>query len=156
MNKPEEVTIYADLEGCKVNGGSLPPEVALTARRPDLVIINKQTTPHQVILAELTMPFDRAANIEAAKTRKKARYEYLAADIRAGGYICINLPVEVGVRGYISPRNRESLFFLSHLCGVKRPKELLNKLRKTALLGSYQIYLARKSQEWIPGGLIKP
>ena len=30
-NKPEGVEIFADLEDCKINGGTLPPDVALTA-----------------------------------------------------------------------------------------------------------------------------
>ena len=84
------------------------------------------------------------------------RYEYLAADIESRGYKCQNRPLEVGVRGYISPRNRETLFFIAHMCKVKRPRELIQRIGKTAVLGSYQIYLARKSQEWSPGGLIIP
>ena len=31
--------MFADLENCKINGGTLPPDVALTGSRPDLVLI---------------------------------------------------------------------------------------------------------------------
>ena len=130
--------------------------MALTTSWPDLVILDRSCSPQQVIMVELTMTFDRLSNIEAARDRKKARYEYLAADIEARGYKCVNRPLEVGVRGYISPRNRETLFFIAHMCKVKRPRELIQRIGKTAVLGSYQIYLARKSQEWSPGGLITP
>ena len=84
-NKPLNMSLYADLEGCKVNGGTLPPEVILTTSRPDLVLIDKSCSPHQVIMIELTMTYDRATNIEAARNRKKARYEYLASDIESKG-----------------------------------------------------------------------
>ena len=155
-NKPLNMSLYADLEGCKVNGGTLPPEVILTTSRPDLVLIDKSCSPHQVIMIELTMTYDRATNIEAARNRKKARYEYLASDIESKGLNCSNRPLEVGVRGYISPSNRETLFFIAQICKVKRPGEFIKKIGKTALIGSYQIYLSRKSQEWSPGGLIIP
>ena len=84
------------------------------------------------------------------------RYEYLVADIESRGYKCHNRPLEVEARGYISPRNRETLFFIAHMCKIKRPRELIQRIGKTEVLGSYQRYLARKSQEWSPGGLIIP
>jgi hypothetical protein len=68
----------------------------------------------------------------------------------------MNSPLEVGVRGYIIPRNRATLIFLAHLCNLKRPKEFIKKLVKPAILGSNKVYLAIKSQEWTPGGLINP
>ena len=58
-SKPPGVTIYADIEGAKVNGGTVPPEIMMTSQRPDMVIINKNTTPSTVLLAELTCPFTR-------------------------------------------------------------------------------------------------
>ena len=83
-NKPNEIEMFADLENCKINGGTLPPDVALTGSRPDLVLINRTTK--QVILAELTVTWDTVANTEAAKDRKQARYHYLAEDIKANGF----------------------------------------------------------------------
>ena len=37
--KPESMQIYADLEGAKVSGGTVPPTIVITAQRPDLVTI---------------------------------------------------------------------------------------------------------------------
>ena len=36
-NKPENMNmnIYADIEGAKVNGGTIPPEIVTTVQRPD-------------------------------------------------------------------------------------------------------------------------
>mgnify|MGYP007114566149 CR=1 FL=1 len=92
----------------------------------------------------------------ADRDRKEARYQYLSEDIRQNGYKCSNMPFEIGARGYISPRNRETLMFLSHTCRVAKPKNLIKLIGKVALLGSYQIYLARKSQTWSSGGLLRP
>ena len=101
------------------------------------------------------MTWDTVANTNNARDRKEARYEYLTENIKERGFTCSNLPFEIGVRGYISPRNRATLMFLSHTCNVKKPKTLLKSLGKLSLLGSYQIYLARKSQTWSSGGLLK-
>ena len=138
-----------------MNGGTLPPDVALTTSRPDLVVIDRSCTPQQVTLAELTMTWDTTANMDNARNRKEARYEFLTEDIQQNGFKCNNLPFEIGVRGYISKRNRETIMFLSHTCNVRNPKYLMKMLGKLALLGSYQIYLARNSQSWSSGGLLK-
>ena len=106
-NIPRGMEIYADLEGCMINGGTLPPDVALTGSRPDLVLVNRASSPVQVILAELTMTWDTVANTNNARDRKQARYQYLTEDIQQRGFKCVNLPFEIGVRGYISPRNKE-------------------------------------------------
>ena len=85
-NKPEEITIYADFEGAKVNGGTIPPHIMVTTSRPDLVIIDNNTTPSTVLLVELTIPFTR--NIEAVNNRKTQSYEFLTSDIEDAGYKC--------------------------------------------------------------------
>ena len=35
-------TIYSDLPGHTVGAGSLPPEICITAQKPDIVIIDKK------------------------------------------------------------------------------------------------------------------
>ena len=67
----------------------------------------------------------------------------------------MTLPFEIGVRGYMSKRNREIIMFLSHTCNVRNPKYLTKMLGKLAIMGSYQIYLARNSQSCSSGGLLK-
>ena len=73
-----------------------------------------------------------------------AGYQYLTADIEERGYKFSNMSFK------ISHRNKETLMFLAHTCKETKPKNMIN------LLGSYQIYLARKSQSWTPGGLMRP
>ena len=55
--KPDGVVIYADVDGAKVNGGTIPPDMVVTIQRPNLVIIDNNTSPASVILVELTIPF---------------------------------------------------------------------------------------------------
>ena len=110
----KDIEVYADLDDCRLNGGTLPPDVALTTSRPDLVVISRGCTPQQVILAELTMTWDTPANTNNARDRKEARYQFKTEDIQQNGFKCMNLPFEIGVRGYMRKRNRETIMFLSH------------------------------------------
>ena len=47
----EETHLPNDLEGLRVNGVTVPPDLALTAQKPDLVIIKKGTK--EVFLVEI-------------------------------------------------------------------------------------------------------
>ena len=62
--------LCADLEGKRINGVTIPPDVAMTAQKPDLVIINRKASPPEVMLVELTVPWDSSANMGAALQRK--------------------------------------------------------------------------------------
>ena len=45
----EGVEVFADLEGRRVNGGTIPPDVAMTAQKPDLVIVNRKSKEVKLI-----------------------------------------------------------------------------------------------------------
>ena len=47
-SEPEKVQIFADLDGQKVNGGTIPPHIMVTSSRCDLVVIDSSTTPATV------------------------------------------------------------------------------------------------------------
>ena len=153
-SKSAGVSVHADLEGAKVAGGSVPPDIMVTSSRPDLVIINYNTTPTSVYLVELTCPFTR--NIEAANARKRIRYEFLTKDIEDRGYKCSNLPLEIGSRGHISSRNRETLVFLCHTFGIGKFGQVIKNCSKLSLLGSYSIFNARSVKDWGGAGYLKP
>ena len=65
FNIENKQTVVADIEGGEVNGVTLPPNIMDTTSRPDLVIVNTNTSPTSEALVELTIPFTR--NIEAGK-----------------------------------------------------------------------------------------
>ena len=71
--------VYADLNGWRVNGGTVPHEMALTEQIPDLVVVDKSEKPAKVMLVELTVPWAAAYSFQAALERKTARYERLAS-----------------------------------------------------------------------------
>ena len=77
----EGLTLYADLNGWRVNGGTVPPDMALTGQVPDLVLIDKSVAPTRVVLLELTVPWDSANSFKAALDRKTDRYERLTEDL---------------------------------------------------------------------------
>ena len=93
QHKKDEVTVYADLNGWRVSGGPVPPELVLTEQVLDLVIIDRSTTPVRVVLVELTVPWDSINTILATYERKTARYERLEEDLRLEGYDSSNLPL---------------------------------------------------------------
>ena len=154
-NKSDQVTVFADLNGWRTNGGTIPQDMVLTEQIPDLVIIDKSVTPTKVVLLELTVPWDSSNSFKAALDRKTARYERLCEDLRDKGYYTMNLPFEVGCRGVINARNHLVLEDICNLVRIRARKKLIGSLGRIALLGSYRIWLARYSQEWSGGELIR-
>ena len=152
--KPISMEIYADIEGAKVNGGTIPPNIVTTTQRPDLVIVDKSTVPSSVILVELTIPFTR--NIGAANKRKRDRYEFLAADIEEVGFKCMNMPLEIFSRGHITSQNRETLLYICRKFKIAKFQQVIKNCSKLALLGSYTIFNARSANEWSGSGYLKP
>ena len=60
------VEIYVDLEGHSINKVTIPPDMAMTGQKPDLVKQNRKSDPPEVRLVELTVPWDTTANIDGA------------------------------------------------------------------------------------------
>ena len=91
-NMPENVEIFSDLEGHKVNGRTISQDIIVTSSIPDLVTLDSSTHQKTVYLFELTVCFERADNIQSANQRKYNRYSSLTTDIQDRGYICKNIP----------------------------------------------------------------
>ena len=71
------------------------------------------------------------------------------------GLKVLNMPLEVGARGFINSRNKGVLAVISSLCKVKDYKKFISTISKISLIGSYKVLLARRSNEWSPGKLVK-
>ena len=82
---------YADLEGCRVIGVTIPADITITGLKPDLVIINRNSIPHKVTLVELTVPWESSRGLEKARIRKDQRYEDLTSDIKGQGFKCTSI-----------------------------------------------------------------
>ena len=145
--------LYADLEGYKVCGGTIPPTIVQTDSRPYIVLIDNCS--RTVWLFELTVSFE--SNMEAANKRKKERYESLAADIEDENFKCNNMPFEIGSRGHISLANKSTLVLMHQLCQPRtKLSQFIKNISKVSLLASYAIYLSRNESNWTSVDLLRP
>ena len=155
LDKPEHLDIFADIDGHRCNGLTIPSSVIVTQQRPDLVIIDRSTTPHTVWLLELTISFER--NIEQAHTRKRNRYAFLEEDIKESGYKCNNVPFEVGSRGHITQSNRCNLVTVHKIAKPKvKLATFLKIISKISLLCSYSIFVSRNDRGWSDPPPLRP
>ena len=152
--KGDKVEVYCDLDGGRVNGTTIPPDIVLTTSKPDLVIVDRSATPPRLDLIELTIPWD--SGTEDARIRKQARYARLVDDCNEAGYNCINTPLEIGARGLITQRNRSTLTWLCSRAKERKVKRFISTCSKLALLGSYSVWVARRSKDWTAGRLLQP
>ena len=104
--KPENITVYADIDEHKMNGGSIPSDTLVTKTRPDLVMINR--AEKRIDLLELTISYEK--NIEKAHLLKKKKYFDLKQTlIRLVGRLTL-CHFEVGSRGQVTRRNKSSIY----------------------------------------------
>ena len=97
-----------------------------------------------------------ASSFKAALDRKTLQYCRLALDFEGLGYTAYNTPLEVGCRGVISARNHAVLAMVAGMCRIRDVKKLRRTIGKIALVASHRIYLARNSNDWSSGELVKP
>ena len=147
---------FAGLEGCRVNGVIIPANITITGLKPDVVLINRSSSPQEVTLIELTVPWESSQGLENARIRKDQRYEDLSDDIENLGFKCNSLQLEVGVRGFINTRNKGVLTHIAKLLKIKKIKDFMKKCSKLALLGSFIIWNARHSEDWTAGAYLQP
>ena len=139
--------LYSDLSGLQApHGGTIPPNIHVTALRPDLVVINEPA--REVIIFELTCPWD--GNIDRSHSFKEDKYAPLVADL-SRNFKTDLFSVEVSVRGQLSKANRSRLKAFAYRC-CDDPKAVTKSMimnsSKAALLCSYSIFTARKEPTW--------
>ena len=154
-NKSATMEVFTDLDGWRVNGGTVPSDLVATGQIPDIVLLDRGKKT--IVLLELTCPFDSSEkSFKDALDRKTLRYSRLALDCKSLGYNSYNTPFEVGARGVITARNHTVLAMVASMCGIRNMKTLRRTLAKIALVASYRIYLARNSPDWSSGKLVSP
>ena len=77
-------------------------------------------------------------------------------DIRENGFQCTHTTLEIGARRLITERNKSNLTWLCSLAKERKISKVVSTCSKLALLGSYSIWVARRSQDWTSGSLLKP
>ena len=138
--------IMVDLPG---SAYAFPLNVALTEKRPDLVLVSEQA--RIIVLLEHTAPAER--NVRKASDRKQHRYANLVTDCEKGGYETFLFTVEVGVLGFIADSLRIALTAIG---GKGLWKGLREEMESLGLRCSYAIYLQHKSLAWQPWRLYVP
>ena len=151
--KPEDLLIYSDLVGFKINGGTIPGDILCTLERPDIVMLERNSK--KIILLELTCSFE--SNIDAAHVRKVGKYQDLKEDLEARNYKVTLMPFEIGSRGQVTKRNRTALadIFKANQIKVKTGK-LFKEMSKVAMLCSFSIFHAREQPTWSSPPYLSP
>jgi hypothetical protein len=143
--KPENLTLYIDIPGHKINGGTIPADVLTTLERPDIVILNRQEK--KIILFELTVSFEK--NADAANLRKTTKYVDLSSDIRKNGWKVECIPFEIGSRGHINNRNKLTIYETLKKNNIFiQKKQLYQDISKISLLCSFSIFQAHCQPVW--------
>ena len=97
-NKADTMTVYADLGGWQINGGTILGDLVSTGQVPDIVPLDN--TKKKIVLLELTGPFDSSAtSFKNAEDQKTDRYERLTLDLKERDYDALNMPLEIGSMG---------------------------------------------------------
>ena len=137
--KPDQVTIYTDIPGKSINGGTIPADIITTGQRPDIVLFNR--LEKKIALLELTVSFEK--NIASANIRKSSRYFNLTKDIVDQGWSAQCVPFEIGSRGHITKKNKIDINNILSQFNIKIPKKnLYENLSKISLLCSFSIFQA--------------
>ena len=134
-------TVYADLPGHTVGGGTIPAEICITPQMPDIVLIdNKEKT---INLFELTVPIEHIIDIRHQE--KSDKYSHFLTD--CSGFKCNVTAFEIGSRGYISTRNHSALYSLHKF---SKPGTKLSKFKENisalAVYSSYHIFITRNEE----------
>ena len=88
-NKQATMEVYADLDGWRVNGGTVPSDLVATGQMPDIVLLDRGKKT--IVLLELACPFDSSEKaLKDALDRKTLRYCRLALDCKSLGYTACN------------------------------------------------------------------
>ena len=128
--KKDGLVVYADLNGWRVNGGTVPHEKALTEKKLDLVIIDKAAVQCQDPAGGADRPLGFFPELGAAVERRTARYERLIEDLREAGFDARNMALEIGCRGVINLRNAANL---EYICNLVEMRAILTRPNQRSL-----------------------
>ena len=139
--------IYADLQDHSLpGGGTVPPEIFVTPKKPDLVIVDDDKKV--IELFELTCCGDTETLIKGAQNRKYDRYQHILDGINGdqdNPYKCKLSCFEVCALGNIPSHARQTI---RYLVGKKASRATLLTLAKLSISTSYYIFNRRRIKEW--------
>ena len=152
-NVDTKYTVYSDLPGHTApGGGSIPPELCVTALKPDIVILDKhKKTIH---LFELTCPGEK--HIETRHKEKSNKYAHFITDITE--YTCSVDCFEVSSKGFLTTRNHTTL---NKLHKFMKPgttqSNFKSNISALSLTASHHLFLCRNYPTFLkPPSLLPP
>ena len=116
-----------------------PTEIALTAKRPDIVIWSVKAK--KVFVIELTVPYEE--NFDWAHQRKLEKYEDLREQCVRKGWITNVFPIEVGCRGFVV--NSTAVFLTNLGLPPSDKREYMEKIQDKALTASAWIWQSHRA-----------
>ena len=146
--------LFSDMAGFLApGGGSIPPNILVTALRPDIFIVDEDS--RIAVVFELTCPWD--SNINRSHEYKENKYAPLVADLSAR-FRTFHFSFEVSVRGQVTSKNKKCLkAFIYRVCDEPKmvSKSVVTLCSKAALLASFSVFKARNEPSWVnPSPLI--
>merc|ERR1711989_180294 len=128
-----------------IGGGRIPPDILVTAEKPDIVIIDptfaSPSGKPSITIIELTCPWEE--RLEQAREHKTEKYSSLINDIKETGHPVQFIPLEIGVRGIINKANKESINQILYFTPDQNAKQFTQNLSRQAVIASYFIFLTR-------------
>ena len=146
-------TVFSDLPGHTApGGGSIPPELCVTAQKPDIVILDKEKKT--IHLFELTCPGEKY--IAARHLEKSNKYAHFQTDIT--DYKCIVKCFEVSSKGFLTTENHSTLNTIHHFIKPGTSKsQFKNNVSALSLTASHHIFLCRNDPTFLaPPYLLPP
>ena len=125
-------------------GGTVPPSLAVTNLKPDIVIIDKAKKSAQIF--ELTVPAEHRLKI--SNKLKMEKYQHFSSDITS--HTVTVIPFEIGSHtGHINRENKSSLHTLHKYCRKDvKFKKFQDNISAIAVMGSYYIFNCRNLENW--------
>ena len=115
-----------------------PTEIALTTKRPDIVIWSVKAK--KVFVIELTVPYEE--NFDWAHQRKSEKYEDLREQCVRNGWITNVFPIKVGCRGLIA--NSTSAFLANLWLPPSVKRKYMEMIQDKALTASAWIWQSHR------------
>ena len=116
-----------------------PTEIALTTKRPDIVIWSVKAK--KVFVIELTVPCEE--NFDWAHQRKLEKYEDMREQCVRNGWITNVFSIEVGWRGFIA--NSTSVFLTNLGLPPSDKRKYMEKIQDKALTASAWIWQSHRA-----------
>ena len=130
---------------------TVPPKIAITSDRSDIVIIDNEQKKSYIF--ELTLPFE--PNIDKSHTYKMNKYAYIETD--SNYYATKVTPLAIGSRGFITKDNENRLKELNKFVRKGIPfKKFMRNISQLVVNSSYYILICRKEYDWDAPMPLKP